>query len=137
MCDDCTESENGQPAQACCPQCLEEQATALADHLELSGALELLNDAKAMEARLKREAIDYKAQIGRLEKRADRWIDKAQAQYNMCSKLSEALYIAHRCMVERREKITTDQMLFVQRMHRYNDEEVLVEAALKEWEDGK
>jgi len=24
-CDDCAESENGQPAQACCPQCLEEQ----------------------------------------------------------------------------------------------------------------
>jgi hypothetical protein len=85
-CKDCAESESGQPAQACCPQCLEEQrismeermardepeetfehrrasaafkghgvkydtgkrrfygdeATALADHLELSGALSLL-----------------------------------------------------------------------------------------------
>jgi hypothetical protein len=116
-CKDCAESENGQPAQACCPQCLEEgraiydpminltignprrnydlipgvdgapggsccgqcldeqraamlesgygveystgkrryyidEATALADHLELAGALSLLKDAKTREAKL-------------------------------------------------------------------------------------
>jgi hypothetical protein len=51
--------------------------------------------------------------------------------------LATALRVAHHCMIERRERITMDPMVFTARAHRYDDEEALVAAALKEWEDGK
>jgi len=122
-CKDCAESENGQPAQACCPQCLEEQATALADHLELSGALSLLKDRDKRIEELEAERDNYKEQ--RYDSNRDNvtYHFRAVELETMCAKLAEALKVAKDAME------TRDEIL-------YADIEA-VEAALKEWEDRK
>ena len=155
-CDDCAESENGKPAQACCPQCLDEhraallesghgveystgkrryyidEATALADHLELAGALSLLKDSRAREARLQSEALDSKKQIGRLSKRSSRLIEMMHNRYLMCAKLAELLKKSQEVYA-----VFDDYYVYEQDQEKISQHIAAVESALKEWEDGK
>ena len=108
-CDDCAESENGQPAQACCPQCLEEQADALADHLELSGALSLLKQRDAMCVKLA-EALKVARQS---------MINRKYCEYATIRKYSN--YNSYD----------------LAKWEKWTNEESAVEAVLAEWEAGK
>jgi hypothetical protein len=108
-----------------------DEATALVDHLELSGALSLLKyrDKRISELEAHAKAISDWDLAGALFK-----LNNSQA---MCAKLADALKVAQAAMIERRERLTMDPIIFTQRAHRYDVEEALVAAALKEWEDGK
>lgn len=126
-CDHCAESLDGKPAQACCPQCLEEQRANVSTKDAPYVSPEDMRTLTGKRRYYIRDQ-DEQAIAGAMSMLKD-----SQA---MCAKLANALYIAHRGMVERRERITMDPIIFTQRARRYDDEETAVKAALKEWEDG-
>jgi hypothetical protein len=122
-CDDCAESLDGEPAQACCPQCLEEQRNTLddTDYLE--------EHIIEVEPPGPRRALV-------MEDKLTAVMEELAEEKAMCAKLAEALKVAQAAMEERSSPSVVNYMTHNQR-EIWDSCRAAVEAALKEWEDGK
>jgi hypothetical protein len=137
-CKDCAESENGNPAQACCPSCLEETF----EHRRASAAFKG-HGVRYDTGKCRLYYNDPEEHIVEVEPpgprralvRADKLTTVMQElaeEKAMCTKLAEALKLALELLTERRlmNDCLTERYYLVM-----VDEEKAVESAIKEWEE--